>query len=52
MTLTLYWPDLATFVKMGGHAVYVWGAFGATALALVLDIASVRAPRRRAGAPR
>jgi heme exporter protein D len=33
---------------MGGYAFYVWGAYGVTALVIVIELASLRARRRRA----
>ena len=31
------WNSPAEFFAMGGYALYVWGSFGACALALVLE---------------
>ena len=31
------WNSAADFFAMGGYALYVWGSFGACALALVLE---------------
>jgi heme exporter protein D len=36
------------FLAMGGYAWYVWMSYGACALAIVLEVAAVRARRRRA----
>ena len=36
------------YLSMGGYAFYVWGAYGVTALVIVVEIVSVRARRRRA----
>ena len=36
------------FFAMGGYAWYVWMAYGAVALAIVVEIVVVRARRRRA----
>ena len=36
------------FLSMGGYGFYVWGAYGVTALAIVIEIASLRARRRAA----
>jgi heme exporter protein D len=33
---------------MGGYAFYVWGAYGVTAAAIVIEILAVRARRRAA----
>jgi heme exporter protein D len=39
---------MAQFFAMGGYAWYVWMAYGATALAIVVENVAVRARRRRA----
>ena len=39
---------MSEFWAMGGYGFYVWGAYGATALAVVIEILAVRARRRRA----
>jgi len=39
---------MAQFFAMGGYAWYVWMAYGAAALAIVVEIAVVRARRKRA----
>lgn len=36
------------FFAMGGYGFYVWGAYGVTALALVLEVTSLRARSRAA----
>jgi heme exporter protein D len=36
------------FLSMGGYGFYVWGAYGVTALAIALEIISVRARWRAA----
>ena len=38
---------MADFFAMGGYAWYVWMAYGAVALAIVVEIVTVRARRRR-----
>ena len=38
------------FFAMGGYGFYVWGAYGATALALALEIVAVRARLKSARA--
>jgi heme exporter protein CcmD len=40
--LTPWWPDFASFLQMGKHGPYVWGAFGFCALALALEWWSLR----------
>jgi heme exporter protein CcmD len=39
---------MSEFLAMGGYAWYVWMAYGAAALALGVEIAAVRARRKRA----
>ena len=36
------------FLDMGGYGFYVWGAYGVTALAIILEVVSVRARLRAA----
>ena len=36
------------FLNMGGYGFYVWGAYGVAALAIVLEVVSVRARLRAA----
>jgi len=36
------------FLSMGGYGFYVWGAFGVTAVCIVIEVASVRARMRAA----
>jgi heme exporter protein D len=37
---------MAEFFAMGGYGFYVWGAYGALAVVLTLEILAVRARRR------
>jgi len=39
---------MSEFFAMGGYAWYVWMSYGACALALALEVAFVRARRKRA----
>lgn len=39
---------MTEFFAMGGYAFYVWGSFGATAVAILIEVLSVRARRRAA----
>jgi len=39
---------MTDFLAMGGYGFYVWSAYGVTALAIVLEIVSVRARARAA----
>ena len=41
------WDDAASFLAMGGYGLYVWGAFGMTALAIGIEIGALAARRRR-----
>jgi len=42
------WGGPAEFFAMGGYAFYVWGSFAVTALCIALEVALLRARRRRA----
>jgi heme exporter protein D len=33
----MYWNSFAEFLAMGKHGVYVWGAVGVMALAMILE---------------
>lgn len=35
--MSMSWNSVGEFFAMGGYALYVWGSFGACALALVLE---------------
>jgi len=39
---------MSEFLAMGGYGFYVWGAYGVTALAIVVEIVALRARRRAA----
>ncbi len=39
---------MTEFFAMGGYAWYVWMSYGAFALAIIVEIAGVRARRKRA----
>ena len=39
---------MSEFLAMGGYAWYVWMAYGACALGVMIEIAAVRARRKRA----
>ncbi len=46
------WTSASDFFAMGGYGLYVWGAYGVTAAAMLLDpIAAVRRHRRALSAP-
>lgn len=36
------WTSWNAFVDMGGYGLYVWGSFGAVALALGIEVALLR----------
>ena len=42
------WNNFAEFADMGGQALYVWGAYGMTAVALAWEALSLAQRRRRA----
>ena len=44
----MIWNSPADFLAMGGYGFYVWGSYGVAALAIVVEIVSVRARRRAA----
>ena len=56
----MHWDSFGDFLAMGGYALYVWGSFGACALAMAADallarqrharIAAALRRRRAAGA--
>jgi len=33
----IYWNSLSDFLAMGGYGLYVWGSFGATAAAMIIE---------------
>jgi heme exporter protein D len=33
----MYWNSFSDFLHMGGYGLYVWGAFGMTALVMVVE---------------
>ncbi len=33
----MHWNNTAEFLAMGGYALYVWGSFGACALAMLVE---------------
>ncbi len=39
---------MSEFLAMGGYGFYVWGSYGVAAVAIVVEILSVRARRRAA----
>ena len=43
------WAGWSEFARMGGYGAYVWGSFGMSALAIVLEIWSLARRRARVG---
>jgi len=41
----MIWGSPAEFLEMGGYAFYVWGSFGVTAAALVIETILLRKRR-------
>ena len=39
---------MSEFLAMGGYAWYVWMSYGAAAIAVIVEVATLRARRRRA----
>jgi heme exporter protein D len=39
---------MSEFLAMGGYGFYIWGAYGVTALAIVVELLALRARRRAA----
>ena len=39
---------MSEFIAMGGYAWYVWMSYGAAAIAVIVEVATLRARRRRA----
>lgn len=46
-TLSIQWSSLAEFLAMGGYGLYVWGSFGVTGAALVIEVVALRRRRKR-----
>jgi heme exporter protein D len=44
------WGSAGDFFAMGGYAVYVWGSYAVTLVAMAIELAGLRARRRRAAA--
>ena len=42
----MIWAGWNEFIAMGGYGLYVWGSLGMVAVALALEVASVRQRRR------
>lgn len=37
MVENMHWNSFSDFIAMGGYGLYVWGAFGVTALVMMLE---------------
>ena len=46
--LNMQWNSVSEFLHMGGYGFYVWGSFGVTAIALVVEIWLLRRQRVQA----
>jgi heme exporter protein D len=46
----MHWHSVGDFLEMGGYAVYVWGSFGACALAMAADALLARQRHARIAA--
>ncbi len=46
--MTMHWASWQDFWAMGGSGRFVWGAYGAAALAMVAEVMLLRARARRA----
>ena len=44
----MHWHNATEFFAMGGHALYVWGSFGACALGLLIEPLLLRRQRGQA----
>ena len=44
----MQWNSTAEFFAMGGYGFYVWGSFGLSALALVVEVWLIRRRHRAA----
>lgn len=42
----IYWNSFSDFLAMGGYGLYVWGSFGVTALAMVIEPIAVARNRK------
>jgi len=43
----MFWHSVADFLNMGGYGLYVWGSFGMAAAIVGVEMAQLRARRRR-----
>ncbi len=45
------WGSAGEFFAMGGYGLYVWGSYGVTVLAILVEVLALRARRARSDAP-
>lgn len=43
------WGGVNEFFAMGGYGLYVWGSYGMTLLAVVIEVLTLAARRKSAG---
>jgi heme exporter protein D len=41
----MQWNSVSDFFAMGGYALYVWGSFGVTAAAMMVEMLQIRQQR-------
>jgi heme exporter protein D len=44
--MNLYWKSVDDFLAMGGYGPYVWGSFGVVALAILVELVTLRQQRK------
>jgi heme exporter protein D len=44
----MQWNSLDAFLAMGGYGEYIWGAYGLTALLMLIELIAVRRRYRQA----
>ena len=42
------WGSAGEFFAMGGYGFYVWGSYGVTVVAIVIELVALKARRKRA----
>jgi heme exporter protein D len=47
----MQWSSATEFFAMGGYGLYIWGAYGMTALVIALELIALLTRRRAARAP-
>ncbi len=46
-SLNIQWTSLADFLAMGGYGLYVWGSFGVTGTAILIEVIALRRSHKR-----